>query len=278
MLVTLNEVLQKARKEHYAVGLFNTTDTDMLQAAIEAAEEERSAIIIGTAEVLLPYGDLPLLAPAIIERAKAATVPVVVHYDHGLTFEKTIEAMKLGFSSVMFDASAHPYEENVAQTREIVKIAHAMGITVEGEIGHVGEAANRDNESSDRYTTLEEARNFLEATGVDALAVAIGTAHGVYKSKPQLNLERLSEIADNLNVPLVLHGGSGLSDDDFRNTVARGIAKINIFTDLCLAGNKAIQEGLAEGLDYLSLRNKKVAAIKEAIRHKMRLFGSNNRY
>ena len=196
MLVNLDDVLKSAQREHYGVGLFNTTDTDMLQAAIEAAESLKSPIILGTAEVLLPYGDLPLIAPALLAAAQRASVPVVVHYDHGLTFERTMQALKLGFSSVMFDASAKPYDENIAATKEVVKIAHAMGATVEGEIGHVGLAQQGDNEDEDRYTTPEEAVAFQTATGVDALAVAIGTAHGVYKSKPKLNLERLRAIHD----------------------------------------------------------------------------------
>ena len=215
MLVNLNEVLKKAQKGKYAVGLFNTTDTDMLQAVIEAAEESNSPVILGTAEVLLPYGELKLIAPSVIAAAKRAKVPVVVHYDHGLTFDRCIEVLKLGFSSIMFDGSAKPYEQNIAETREMVKIAHAFGATVEGEIGHVGEAAKEDNLLTDMYTTPEEAKAYLEATGVDALAVAIGSAHGVYKKKPMLNIERLKEISSAVKVPLVLHGGSGLSDDDF---------------------------------------------------------------
>ena len=276
MLVNLKDILKDAQDKKYAVGLFNTTDTDMLEGAIAAAEELRSPIIVGTAEVLLPYGELSLIAPSIIAAAKRATVPVAVHYDHGLTFERCIEAMKLGFSSIMFDGSAGDNEINLANTREIVKIAHAMGITVEGEIGHVGEAANGDNETGDMYTTREEAVAFVENTGVDALAIAIGTAHGAYKSKPKLDLERLKEIRSALDTPLVLHGGSGLSDDDFRNTVKYGISKINIFTDLCNAGEKAMMENA--GKWYLDVRNAKVQAIKEAVKNKMLLFGSDGRY
>ena len=145
MLATLNDVLKPAQAGGYAVGLFNTTDTDMLQAAIEAAEEARSPISLGTAEVLLPYGPLALIAPALVAAARRATVPVVVHYDHGLTFGNTLAALKAGFSSVMFDASAKPYGQNVAETAEVVKIAHAMGASVEGEIGHVGSAADGDD-------------------------------------------------------------------------------------------------------------------------------------
>ena len=277
MLVNLNEVLKKAQKGKYAVGLFNTTDTDMLQAVIEAAEESNSPVILGTAEVLLPYGELKLIAPSIIAAAKRAKVPVVVHYDHGLTFDRCIEALKLGFSSIMFDGSAKPYEQNIAETREMVKIAHAFGTTVEGEIGHVGEAAKEDNLLTDMYTTPEEAKAYLEATGVDALAVAIGSAHGVYKKKPMLNIERLKEISGAVKVPLVLHGGSGLSDDDFKNTIRNGIAKVNIFTDLCLAGERAMKDGEEKKLGYLETRNLKVEYIKEAVKHKMALFGSVNK-
>lgn len=277
MLVNLNEVLKKAQKEKYAVGLFNTTDTDMLQAVIEAAEESNSPVILGTAEVLLPYGELKLIAPSVIVAAKRAKVPVVVHYDHGLTFDRCIEALKLGFSSIMFDGSAKPYEQNIAETREMVKIAHAFGATVEGEIGHVGEAAKEDNLLTDMYTTPEEAKAYLETTGVDALAVAIGSAHGVYKKKPMLNIERLKEISGKVKVPLVLHGGSGLSDDDFKNTIRNGIAKVNIFTDLCLAGERAMKDGEEKKLGYLETRNLKVEYIKEAVKHKMALFGSVNK-
>lgn len=277
MLVNLNEVLKKAQKGKYAVGLFNTTDTDMLQAVIEAAEESNSPVILGTAEVLLPYGELKLIAPSVIAAAKRAKVPVVVHYDHGLTFDRCIEALKLGFSSIMFDGSAKLYEQNIAETREMVKIAHAFGATVEGEIGHVGEAAKEDNLLTDMYTTPEEAKAYLEATGVDALAVAIGSAHGVYKKKPMLNIERLKEISGEVKVPLVLHGGSGLSDDDFKNTIRNGIAKVNIFTDLCLAGERAMKDGEEKKLGYLETRNLKVDYIKETVKHKMALFGSVNK-
>ncbi len=277
MLVNLNEVLKKAQKEKYAVGLFNTTDTDMLQAVIEAAEESRSPVILGTAEVLLPYGELKLIAPSVIAAAKRASVPVVVHYDHGLTFERCLEALQLGFSSVMFDGSAKAYGQNIEETREIVKIAHAFGASVEGEIGHVGEAAQGDESLENMYTTIAEAKEYLENTGVDALAVAIGSAHGVYKKKPKLNIERLKEIAGAVSVPLVLHGGSGLSDDDFKNTIREGIAKVNIFTDLCLAGERAMKDGAEKKLGYLETRNLKVEYIKEAVKHKMSLFGSVNK-
>lgn len=277
MLVNLNDVLRPAQQGHYAVGLFNTTDTDMLQAAIEAAEEMRAPIIIGTAEVLLPYGELQLIAPSVIAAAKRARVPVVVHYDHGLTFDRCMEALRLGFSSVMYDASAKPYAQNIQETREIVRIAHAFGATVEGEIGHVGSADGSDPAGEDRYTTLQEATDYLRDTGVDALAIAIGTAHGAYKTAPKLSFDRLAQIRAAVDAPLVLHGGSGLSDDDFRRAVQGGIAKVNIFTDLCLAGMAAQKQAVAEKLDYLSARNLKKDAIQEAVMKKMALFGCQNK-
>ncbi len=277
MLVNLNDVLRPAQQGHYAVGLFNTTDTDMLQAAIEAAEEMRAPIIIGTAEVLLPYGELQLIAPSVIAAAKRARVPVVVHYDHGLTFDRCMEALRLGFSSVMYDASAKPYAQNIQETREIVRIAHAFGVTVEGEIGHVGSADGSDPAGEDRYTTLQEATDYLRDTGVDALAIAIGTAHGAYKTAPKLSFDRLAQIRAAVDAPLVLHGGSGLSDDDFRRAVQGGIAKVNIFTDLCLAGMAAQKQAVAEKLDYLSARNLKKDAIREAVMKKMALFGCQNK-
>ena len=275
MLVNLNDVLKDAQKGGYAVGLFNTTDSDMLEGVIAAAEELRAPVIIGTAEVLLPYGELTLIAPSVIAAAKRATVPVVVHYDHGLTFDRCIEALQLGFSSIMFDGSAGDSEKNLADTREIVKIAHSMGVSVEGEIGHVGNADSCEN-AEDMYTTPEEAEAFIKATGVDALAIAIGTAHGAYKNKPCLDIERLKAIRARVDTPLVLHGGSGLSDDDFRNTIREGIAKVNIFTDLCLAGTKAMVES-ADELGYLELRNKKVEYIKQAAMTKMKLFGCDGK-
>lgn len=277
MLVNLNDVLTDAKKNHYAVGLFNTIDTDMLEAAIAAAEELHSPIIIGTAEVLLPYGELKLIAPSIIAAAKRAKVPVVVHYDHGLTFDRCIEALKLGFSSIMYDGSIKSEDENLKETVEIVKVAHSMGATVEGEIGHVGEASSRDNSVSDLYTTPEEAETFIKRTGVDALAVAIGTAHGAYKFKPCLDLERLHEISNRVDTPLVLHGGSGLSDEDFRNVITGGIVKVNIFTDICLAGLNAMEYGNKKNFTYMDIRNAKVEAMKEAIKTKILLFGSDNK-
>jgi fructose-bisphosphate aldolase class II len=216
-----------------------------------------------------------------VSAAKRAKVPVVVHFDHGVTPERCIEALELGFSSIMYDGSALPVEENLKTTAEIVKLAHAKGATVEGEIGHVGQADTGDNDAEDMYTTPAEAISFVEATGVDALAVAIGTAHGNYKTKPKLDIERLAKIREALSTPLVLHGGSGLSDEDFKNTIKNGIAKVNIFTDLCIAGERAMASGAGDGskgmMGYLSVRNQKVQAMKQAVIEKMLVFGSVNK-
>ncbi len=274
MIVTLNEVLKDAQQNKYAVGLFNTIDTDMLQAAIEAAEALRSPIIIGTAEILLPYGELRLISPSVVSAAKRAKVPVVVHYDHGLTFNRCMEAIQCGFSSVMFDGSTSDLEANIDATRQIVKIAHAFGCSVEAEIGHVG---NADGSSADVLTTADEAYHFTTATGADALAVAIGTSHGVYKHPPKLDFDRLAEIRERIQTPLVLHGGSGLSDEDFRRCIAGGIAKVNIFTDLTIAAEHAFSESVAAGESYLKARNRKVDAVRERIVRYIRLFGSENK-
>ena len=246
-----------------------------IQPKLSIVYEDDNILLLNKRPGVLVHEDT---APSVIAAAKRATVPVVVHYDHGLTFERCMEALQLGFSSVMFDGSAGDYEKNIKDTAEIVKIAHSFGATVEGEIGHVGQADSEDNDQTDLYTKVSEATDYLASTGVDALAISIGTAHGAYKSKPKLDLQRLSEISAAVDVPLVLHGGSGLTDDDFRNSIACGISKVNIFTDMCLAGNRAMAKGLAEGKAYLDIRNMKVDEIKEEVKNKMLLFGCDGKY
>jgi len=275
MLVTLNEVLKKAQQGKYAVGLFNTINAEMLDAAIEAAEEQKSPIIIGTAEVLLSYGELELIAPSVISKAKKASVPVVVHFDHGLSYDRALQAIKLGFSSIMYDCSAKKDSDNILSTYEMSKIAHSFGISIEAEIGHIGGAEGAATaDANTQYTSVEEAVRFAKLTKVDALAVAVGTAHGVYKVKPKLNFNRIAEIRSVLDTPLVLHGGSGLSDEDFRKTIENGIAKVNIFTDLTLAGVRAMKDGLAKDKGYLDIRNMQKEYIKNEIIKKIKLFGS----
>ena len=281
MLVTLNEVLKDAQKNKYAVGLFNTVNLEMAKGVLAAAEEARSPVIIGTAEVLLPYSSLTELAPLLTSLAGKATVPVVLHFDHGLTTECIHQAIDLGFTSVMYDCSTKSFDENCRSVGEVVRYAHARGITVEAELGHVGAAGDSAEGTGAQdhsvYTEPSQAKRFYEATGVDALAVAIGTLHGAYKKKPNLDFDRLAEIAGLVDVPLVLHGGSGLSDDDFRRAIATGIAKVNIFTDINTAAAKAAYQGYAEGLGMTDLMQGITESIKQATLTKMRLFGSVNR-
>lgn len=280
MLVNLKDMLKNAQKKHYAVGLFNTIDTDAIEGAITAAEELNSPIILGTAEVLLPQGELQLIGPAMINMAKKASVPVAIHYDHGLTYERCMEALDLGFSSVMYDCSTVSYEENVRKVKEMAKIAHSFGATIEGELGHVGdnegsaEGNSHPDDPSKYYTDPKMAKDFVTETNIDALAIAIGTAHGAYTYTPKLDIERLKEIRNEIGTPLVLHGGSGLSDNDFKNCINGGITKINIFTDIYVAGKNAIMNALG---DYNEIRARKVQAMKEAIMHKIMLFGSNGK-
>jgi len=282
MLATLNDVLLPAQKGKYGVGLFNTVNLEMARGVLNAAEKFRSPVIIGTAEVLLPYGPLQELADFLLPMAKRATVPVVLHYDHGLTFEKCLLALRYGFSSIMYDCSTCAYEENLANVRELVKIAHAFGATVEAELGHVGNAEGSDEEELanpvDFYTEPKQARDFISRTHADALAIAVGTAHGAYKLPPKLDFARIEEIAALISTPLVLHGGSGLTDEDFRHAIRCGISKVNIFTDINSAGIIGLQKGLIEGKHSVTdLIPYQVDAIQAATEVKMTLFGSTGK-
>ncbi|NLN82623.1 MAG: class II fructose-bisphosphate aldolase [Clostridiales bacterium] len=281
MLVTLNEVLPDAQRNHYAVGLFNTVNMEMARGVIAAAEEARSPVIIGTAEVLLPFSDLKELAPLLSSMAKEATVPVVLHFDHGLSKDWINRAIKMGFSSIMYDCSTKSFEENLRDAQTMANYAHSNGISIEAELGHVG-ANDGSAEGSGEgdhsvLTDPTEARVFVESTGVDALAIAIGTAHGAYKSKPKLDFERLKEIRRTIDTPLVLHGGSGLSDDDFRTAIANGITKINIFTDINNISAKAAHDLYREGAGMTDVMLGVTEAVKRATLAKMNLFGSAGR-
>ena len=280
MLVNMKDILKKAQNEKYAVGFFNAVNMEMARAIIETAEEMCAPVIVGTAEVLLPAMPLERVAEYLIPMAKKASVPVAVHYDHGLTFEKCMEALHLGFTSIMYDCSTASYDENLESVAEMVKICHAIGATVEGELGHVGdnEGTGKLLKPSDYYTDPDQAVRFVRETGVDALAVAVGNAHGDYKFPPKLDFKRISTIADLTGTALVLHGGSGLSDDDFKEAARRGICKVNIFTDLDKAGKAGIEKGLQSGANtVMQLIPYEIAAMKEVVRNKMPLFGSAHR-
>lgn len=272
MLATLKEVLPRAKREHYAVGLFNTVNLEMAKGVLAAAEELGSPVIIGSAEILLPYASLKELASFLLPMAEEATVPVVLHFDHGLTLEKVHEAMDLGFRSVMYDCSTLDFEGNCRAVAELVKEAHARGVTVEAELGHVGANAGGGDDSV--FTQPQEAMEFCRRTGVDALAVAIGTAHGAYRSTPKLDIPRLREIAQAVETPLVLHGGSGLSVQNFQDCIQAGIAKVNIFTDLDVAAAKAVHDGWQPGMGMTSLMGPQAQAVKAVVLEKMGIFGS----
>lgn len=277
MLVNMNEILLPAKEGKYGVGFFNAVNVEMARAVIETAEELRSPVMIGTAEVLLPAMPLANVADYLIPMAERANVPVCVHYDHGLTFGTCMEALKLGFTSVMYDCSTAPYEDNVALVAEMVRICHAMGATVEGELGHVGDnkGLGKLENPSDYYTDPIIAEDYAGRTGIDALAVAVGNAHGDYKFPPKLDFERIRTISAGTGLPLVLHGGSGLADSDFRVAIQNGICKVNIFTDLDKAGKRGMEKGLQAGVgSMMGLIPHEMEAMKEVVREKIRLFGS----
>lgn len=280
MLVNMNDILLPAKEGKYGVGFFNAVNVEMARAIIETAEELKAPVMIGTAEVLLPAMELDLVANYLIPMAKKATVPVCVHYDHGLTFERCMQAVKLGFTSVMYDCSTAPYEENITKVAEMVKICHAMGVTVEAELGHVGDNAGSGKLTNpeDYFTNPDTAVDYVKRTGVDSLAVAVGNAHGDYEFPPKLDFDRIQIISGKTNLPLVLHGGSGLADADFKNAVRLGVSKINIFTDIDKAGKAGVEAGIAAGeRTMMGLIPYEIKAMKEVVAEKIKLFGSEGK-
>jgi fructose-bisphosphate aldolase, class II len=279
-LINLKDILADASVRNYAVGMFDVVGSESLKAIISAAEECKSPVIIALAEVHLPYAPLELLAPMMVDAAKRSNVPVAVHLDHGLNYNTIIRTMNLGFSSVMFDGSTLSYEDNLKGTQEIVKAAKVLGVSVEAELGHVGgeEGGGEDNHEK-YYTEPEKAVDFVERTGIDALAVAIGTVHGEYVTKPCLDLNRLSEIHSKVEIPLVLHGGSGLSDDDFKECINRGIRKINIFTDMSYAAADGIKKLLEQKnkIHCFEISSAAENSMKEVVMKKIQLFGSDSK-
>lgn len=284
MLVNMNEVLRPAKKHHYAVGLFNAVNLELARGILAAAEATRSPVIVGTAEILFPYGPLEEVSYYLIPMAKKANVPVVVHLDHGLNYDTCVKALELGFSSVMYDCSTDTYEENVRKVKEMADIAHSYGATIEGELGHVGDnegSAEGNDTMSDPskfFTDPGMAKDFVDKTGVDALAIAVGNAHGAYKLPPKLDFERIRTIAKTVDVPLVLHGGSGLTDNDFRQAIKEGISKVNIFTDINVAAVKAeFQRFSSMDKGVIDLIPAAVEAVKQESTKKMLLFGSDGK-
>lgn len=274
MLVTLEEILRDAESKKYGVGLFNMLNLEMARGIIEAAEEERSPLILGVAEVHLPLIPFEYASLIMTDIARRSTVPVCLHFDHGTDFDKIKAAIDAGFSSVMYDGSSLPYEENIKKTLAISRMAHLKGVSVEAELGHVGGAEGGDDDGvEEAYTKVCEVNDFIERSEIDALAVAIGTAHGPYKKKPKLDIGRLSEIYKVSNKPLVLHGGSGLSEEQFRSTIENGIRKINICTEMCVA----LREAYIGSKNHESMFSEGKDAVKEVVRARMRLFGSSGK-
>ncbi len=277
MLVTMNDVLYPAKEGRYGVGYFNAVTLEQARAVIETAEELRSPVMIGTADGLNGFVPLHEAAYFLKPLAERASVPVALHYDHGYSFDTCMQAVKNGFTSVMYDCSTLPYEENIKALAEMVKICHAMGITVEGELGHVGdnEGSGKLLNPSDYFTDPDTALDFVRRTGVDSLAIAVGNAHGDYRFPPKLDFDRIRIISEMTDIPLVLHGGSGLSDDDFRTAVSLGICKINIFTDIDKAGRNGAKKAIDEGVTVMrEMLEYERNAMKEVVREKLTLFGS----
>ena len=281
MLVNMNEVLYDAKKGRYAVGLFNAVNLELARGIIAAAEQTGSPVIMGTAEVLFPYGPLEEVSYYLLPMAKKAKVPVVIHLDHGLKKETCLKALELGFTSIMYDCSTDSYDENVRKVKEMADIAHSFGATIEGELGHVGdnegsaEGSSHLADPSKFFTDPKMAKDYVQKTGVDALAIAVGNAHGAYKLPPKLDFDRIRTIAKTVDVPLVLHGGSGLTDNDFKKAIQEGISKVNIFTDINVAAVKAEFSRFTDmNKGIIDLIPAAVEAIKQETMKKMQLFGS----
>ncbi|MBC7333627.1 MAG: class II fructose-bisphosphate aldolase [Actinobacteria bacterium] len=284
-LINLKDLLTHARKNKYAVGAFNITNLSLVEYLIDAALEERSPIILQVAEVHFRYLNLEEIAPFIISSAKKVNIPVCVHLDHGESLKTIVRAIRSGFTSVMFDGSKYPLEENIKLTKEITRIAHSVGVSVEGEIGYVGGEAIGERApvahtpQKELFTKVEEAVRFWQETDVDALAIAIGNVHGFYKGRPELDFERLAQIRDALNIPLVLHGGSGIPDEDFRKAISLGICKINFYTEMSRSAVDRIRQYLSENPEISSFPDvvrKGLEEAKNVVKQRLQVFGSSN--
>lgn len=287
MLVTLKELLEEAKKEKKAIGAFNATTLEAIQGIIQAAEETDCPVILQHAQSHDPIIALEEIGPILLYYAKRAKVPVAVHLDHGSSYERCIQAIRLGFTSVMYDASAKEFTDNIRETKEVVKAAHAADVSVEAELGHVftsrvGLSEGGSADEADDYENLENiytdpqmAKQFVDETEVDCLAVAFGTTHGVYLKKPQLDLDRVARIRDTIKIPLVMHGGSGVSEADYRKAIENGICKINYYTYMNTAAGKASKKYWEDGdrplfYDQMALSAKQ--AVKEDVKQAIRIF------
>ena len=280
MLVNLKEILKIAEEDKSAIGMFNATGFDSLQAVIGAAEELNKPVIIAHAEVHNVYNDISMVGPAMVAVAQSAKVPVCVHLDHGTSLDMVYKALRLGFTSVMMDASAMPYEENLRLTKMITEAAHSMNMSVEAELGRLvtGEAGSDEEmvgaKAEDFYTDPKEAEAFCAATGIDALAIAFGTAHGFYSAQPKLDFDVVANCAKATGLPLVMHGGSGVSDEGFKKAIENGIRKINYYSYMSKAGYMAAKEVIASGkTSYLhDVEYAAMQAMKEDVKKAIKVF------
>jgi len=275
----MTQLLTDATREGYAVGAFTCWDIQSLQASVETAERLQAPLIVQCARAELDLCGHDMMPRLAIEAIEAASVPAVLNLDHGDCVELCMWAADQAFHCVMLDVAHLPFEDNIAQTRQVVEYAHALGVEVEGELGRIAgiEASQEVQESEATHTDPDEAVEFVERTGVDTLAVAIGNAHGVYKGKPKVNLDRLAQLKEKVPVPLVMHGGSGIPADVLRQAIAGGISKINIYTELW----KAFVEGFLAFADtppksghMLDIFGSPKAKAMELVETKMRLFGA----
>lgn len=271
-LVTSEKMLLDAQKGAYAVGAFNVENMEMVKAVIAAAEELHTPVMLQTTPSTVKYGTLDTYYAMVAAEAKKASVPVCIHLDHGNSFELAIQAIKAGYTSVMIDGSHEDFENNIALTKKVVDTAKACGIPVEAELGKVGGKEDDLVADADTNTDPLEAKEFVERTGVSSLAIAIGTAHGFYAGTPILDKERVSQIREMVSVPLVLHGASGLSDEDVKDCVKRGICKVNFATELRVAYTDAVKKLLAEKPDTFDpkkLGEVGMAAVKKIVKERI---------
>ena len=275
-LTSMIPLLKAARSGGYAVGQFNFHNMDGLLAILGAAEEKESPVILGP--LFLPPRAIMSM---VRELAGEASAPIAVTLDHGQSFDQCMQCVRAGYTDVMLDTSALPFEENARESRRVADAAHAAGVGVEGEIGHVGMGEDYEDYSriASDFTGPEEAARYVEESGVDAVAVAIGTAHGHYKGEPKLDFDRLAEIRGAVEAPLVLHGGSGVSDDDFRKAIGSGISKVNIYTHLADAALEAVRSQVSDPdlKHFFQLQYASQQAMRQVVEHYMDVFGSSGK-
>lgn len=281
-LVSVDFLLEKAEKEGYAVGAFNCNNMEIVQAIVAAAEAEKSPVIIQASQGAIKYAGLEYIVKLVETAANSVSVPVALHLDHGTNFDQVVKCIRYGFSSVMIDGSKLPLDENIAVTNKVLDIARPIGVSVEAELGKIGGTEDdvTVSEKEAMFTSPEEAKKFVDETGIKSLAIAIGTAHGPYKGIPKLDFERLKTIKELVKIPIVLHGSSGVADEDVKKAIELGVRKVNIDTNIRQAFMKGVKDALAEKpeeIDPRKVLGPAREAMIEIVREKIRVFGSNGR-